>query len=134
MKQSAPVQGGFSCLKPIQFFLMIKAIKYALKGIAIATSTQRNMKYHALIALTAVCMGWYFKVESQDWFTIILCISLVFAAELFNTAIEFLVDLVSPNYNELAGKTKDVAAGAVLVISVGALACGMIIFIPHIFS
>ena len=65
---------------------------------------------------------------------VVLCFGLVLAAEGFNTAIERLVDLVSPDYHPIAGDVKDVAAGAVLICAIAAAIVGMIVFIPYIFG
>ncbi|MFD2144106.1 diacylglycerol kinase family protein [Mucilaginibacter antarcticus] len=63
-----------------------------------------------------------------EWMWIVACIAIVLMAELFNTALEFLVDLVSPEYNELAGHVKDIAAGAVVIAALFAVIEGLIIF------
>ncbi|MDA6987305.1 diacylglycerol kinase family protein, partial [Escherichia coli] len=66
------------------------------------------------------------------WTVVVLCFGVVIAAELFNTAIERLVDLVSPERHPVAGQVKDIAAGAVLVCAVAAAIIGLIIFIPYL--
>lgn len=70
----------------------------------------------------------FFGITRTEWIVIILCIGVVIAAELFNTAIEKLVDLVSPERHPIAGQVKDIAAGAVLVCAVAAAIIGIIIF------
>ena len=73
--------------------------------------------------------GIYFKISISDWCWLALSISIVWITESINTAIEKLVDLVSPEYNVLAGAIKDIAAGAVLIASIFAIAIGVLIFI-----
>jgi len=74
----------------------------------------------------------FFGITRTEWIVIILCIGVVIAAELFNTAIERLVDLVSPERHPIAGQVKDIAAGAVLVCAVAAAIIGIIIFLPYL--
>ncbi|MNR31144.1 Undecaprenol kinase [compost metagenome] len=77
--------------------------------------------------------GWHFEVSFLEWIALIVCISSVLAAELFNTAIEVLVNLVSPEFNPKAGLVKDIAAAAVLIVALMSLVVGLIIFVPKIF-
>ena len=74
------------------------------------------------------CLGFWLEVSLTDWCLLTLCISLVIAAEAFNTAVECVVDLVSPQRQELAGRAKDAAAGGVLLTSIGAAVIGAIVF------
>ena len=86
-----------------------------------------------LIAMTAVTLaGFVLGITRTEWTVVILCFGVVIAAELFNTAIERLVDLVSPERHPVAGQVKDIAAGAVLVCAVAAAIIGLIIFIPYL--
>lgn len=109
---------------------LIKSFGYALAGIGYTVKTQGNFRIHVLAILVVLLAGWYADLGRADWLWILLAIGLVLAAELLNTAVELLVDLVSPEYNEKAGRVKDIAAGAVLVAAVIAAAIGGIIFIP----
>ena len=109
----------------------LKSFSFALNGIKISLR-QRNMKIHVACALLVIALGFYFKITTTDWCILLLCIGVVIALEIINTAIEHVVDLVSPNYNEIAGKVKDLAAGAVLVFSIIALAVGVLVFWKYI--
>jgi diacylglycerol kinase len=109
---------------------LIKSFGYALAGIGYTVKTQMNFKIHLTAILAVLLTGWYFRLDSAEWLWIILAIGLVLVAELLNTAIELLVDLVSPGFNAQAGKVKDIAAGAVLVAAVIAVCIGAVIFIP----
>ena len=110
----------------------IRGFGYALNGIWHAAATQLNFRVHLVAALVAVYAGYALHISKDEWLWIILCIALVLIAELFNTAVEFLVDLVSPEYNKKAGLVKDMSAGAVLITAIGALAIGLIIFVPKL--
>jgi diacylglycerol kinase len=109
---------------------LIKSFGYALAGIGYTVKTQMNFKIHLTAIVAVLLTGWYFRLDSSEWLWIILAIGLVLVAELLNTAIELLVDLVSPGFNAQAGKVKDIAAGAVLVAAVIAVCIGAVIFIP----
>lgn len=111
---------------------LIRSFGYAFKGIGYAAKTQLNFRVHLVATLLAVFMGYALHIDANQWQWIILCITLVLMAELFNTAIEFLTDLVSPEYNELAGHVKDVSAGAVVIAAAFALITGIIIFLPKL--
>jgi diacylglycerol kinase len=110
----------------------IKSFSYAFKGIATLFSSQPNARIHAVALGIAVSFGFYFKIEKTEWLAITLIAALVLSAEAMNTAVEFVVDLVSPDYHPLAGKAKDVAAAAVLLAAFGAVIVGLIIFLPRI--
>ncbi len=80
------------------------------------------------MSLIVVSGGFYFKIENHEWLACIICIFVVFSAEMFNSAIENLTNIASPQQNPFAGKVKDLAAGAVLVSSVGAAIIGFYVF------
>jgi len=87
-----------------------------------------------LAAAAAIAMGFLLQISALEWMVIAIVIAGVFVSELFNSAIENLVDLCSPDYDEKAGRIKDMAAGAVLIAALGALATGLIIFIPKLLA
>jgi diacylglycerol kinase (ATP) len=110
----------------------IRGFGYALNGIWHAAATQLNFRVHLVTALVTVYAGYALHISINEWLWIILCITMVLVAELFNTAIEFLTDLVSPEYNKKAGLVKDMGAGAVLITAICALVIGFIIFVPKL--
>ena len=118
--------------KPFSIAERLKSFVYAFKGIKYSVSTQHNFQIHIALAIIAVLLGFLLKITALEWVSIIIVIGLVLAAEIFNTSIEELVNLVSPEKNKKAGITKDLAAGAVLILSVTALITGIIIFLPKI--
>ncbi len=113
-------------------FSLVRAFACAGCGLAFAFRSQRNMKIHAAVAVVAVALGAAVGLDGASWAAVILCIALVFAAECLNTALESVVDLVSPEYSELARRAKDCAAGAVLVCALAALAVAAAVFLPHL--
>jgi diacylglycerol kinase len=110
----------------------IESFGYAFKGIATLFKTQINARIHAVVLTLVVLAGLYFNIERTEWLVITLVAALVLSAEAMNTAVEFVVDLVSPDYHPLAGKAKDVAAAAVLLAAFGAIIVGLIIFLPKV--
>ena len=93
---------------------------------------ERNMQIHGAATILVVALGFYYHITSEEWTAVLLCIGLVLVLEILNTAIETLVDLVQPEYDPLAGKVKDIAAGAVLVGTIVAIAIGIIVFWKHV--
>jgi diacylglycerol kinase len=78
-------------------------------------------------------MSWYYHLNWVEWSIIILAIAIVWIAEMLNTALEYFADFVSPEYNYLVGKVKDIAAGAAFMASIASITIGLIIFLPKIF-
>ncbi len=111
-------------------FLM--SFYYAGQGILSAFKSEFNMKIHTLAMIFVVMGGFVFDVSLLEWCALVICIMVVISAEVFNTSIEIAINLISPDKNELAGRAKDLAAGAVLVTAIGALFVGIIIFLPKI--
>ncbi|MES2425608.1 MAG: diacylglycerol kinase family protein [Bacteroidota bacterium] len=110
----------------------IRGFGYAFNGLGYAAKTQLNFRVHLGASVLAVFMGYALHISVNEWQWVILCIALVLMAELFNTALELLVDLVSPEYNKTAGHVKDVSAGAVVVAALFALITGAIVFLPKL--
>jgi diacylglycerol kinase (ATP) len=96
--------------------------------------SQRNAWVHALATVVACVAGFVFGLSRSEWCWIVLAIVAVWTAEALNTALEFLTDLASPNFHPIAGKAKDVAAGAVLLAAVGSVIIGLIVFSPYFLS
>lgn len=107
---------------------------YAFQGIRDSFRSEYNFKFHVLAAFVALSLGFFLDISVGEWFCITLVISLVFAAELFNTAVESLANAVSLAPNRHIKKAKDAAAAAVLVLSIFALLCGAYIYLPKIFG
>lgn len=106
----------------------INGFFYALKGIGVAIKEQLNLKIHLLALVVVIVAGIFFDLVAIEWAVIFLTFGLVIATEMVNTAIEYLVDMVQPEFHPQAGKVKDVAAGAVLVAAIIAVAVAITIF------
>jgi diacylglycerol kinase (ATP) len=110
----------------------VRSFGYAFAGIAVLLRTQHNAWIHAAASLTVVATGLWLGLGSGEWCTVVLAMALVWSAEALNTAIELLADAVSPNPDPKVGRAKDVAAGGVLLASLGAAAVGLIVFVPRL--
>lgn len=110
----------------------ILSFGFAIQGLFTFFKTQHNAWIHLLAAIVVITAGFVLKVSHTEWCWLIISIGFVFAAEMFNTAIEFLTDIVSPQFHPIAKKVKDVAAGAVLIAALAAVAIGSIVFLPKI--
>lgn len=111
----------------------IKSFGYAFKGIASLLKREHNAWIHCIAIVVVTLAGLHFGITRTEWCIVCLCFGMVLAAEGFNTAIERLVDLVSPDFHPVAGDVKDVAAGAVLICAIVAAIIGLIIFIPYFY-
>lgn len=111
----------------------INSCKYAIQGIFSSFKTERNMKIHIFIMFLVIAFGIILKINKYEWIICVLCFAIVISGELFNTAIETVVDMVMPYKNDKAKIAKDISAGAVLTLAIGAAIVGVIIFVPKIF-
>ena len=116
------------------FKKQMKSFTFAWKGILTCAGHEQNITFHLLAAIAVIVAGFIFHITHIEWMVVMLCIGSVIAAELFNSAIERLVDLVSPERNRIAGEVKDIAAGAVLVTAIAAATVGLIVFLPYILA
>lgn len=118
-----PVKRGF-----------LPSLGYALTGLAHALRTQRNLRIQVALGVLALLGASVLGLGPLEWALLSAVITLVLTAELFNTALEAAVDVVEPDYHPRARVAKDVAAGAVLLTSIGALAVGAWLFLPRIWA
>ena len=114
-----------------KFFLTrLASFRHAFEGWGFALRTQPNAWIHAAISLGVIALGFWLQIPARDWAVLVLTITLVLAAELINTAIEAVLDLVSPDHHPLAKVGKDTAAGAVMLSAIGAVLIGILILGP----
>lgn len=107
---------------------VIDSFNYAIDGLLYCVRTQRNMRIHLAIAVLVLLAAGITKVSALEATVLLLAIAMVISAEMINTAIETVVDLIRSTYHPLAAIAKNVAAGAVLVASIIAAAIGYLIF------
>jgi diacylglycerol kinase len=110
------------------------SFRNAKGGLLLAFRTQRNLRIHFIAAGIAIAIAPFLQVSMVELLILLLTILIVLATELINTAIEFSVDLISPEFNHLAKKAKDVSAAAVLIAAIFAAIIGVLIFLPKAIS
>ncbi len=112
---------------------LFRSLSHAVKGILYTFRNERNFQVEIVAAgIVGLLMLWL-PLSSTENMVLILVIALVLAFELLNTAVERIMDILKPRVHPYARVVKDVTAGSVFVVSVGALIIGIIIFLPHFF-
>ncbi len=110
----------------------LKSVAHAVQGLAFMLRTQHNAWLHLAATIVVAALGLVFRIQPDDWRWLIVAIIMVWVAEAFNTAVEYVCDVVSPDYSEAVRRAKDIAAGAVLVCAAGAVVIGVITFWPYV--
>jgi diacylglycerol kinase len=111
----------------------IKSLGFAIQGILRFFKDENNARVHLLASVLVISFSLYLKISAGEWLWVLLCIALVWITEAINTAIEKIVDFISPEFNPKAGEIKDLAAGAVLFAAIFAFISALIIFLPKFF-
>lgn len=111
----------------------IKSVGFAFRGALLLIRTEASIKIQVALAILVTCAGFYFEISNTEWILQVLAISLVVGIEGANTAIEKLCDFIHPEFDKRIGFIKDVSAGAVMLVSIGAIIVGLIIYLPKIF-
>ena len=110
----------------------LKSANFAIEGILHGARTQRHLRYHFISAAVVLIMSYALGVTRLEFILLSLAVILVLSAEMLNSAVEAIVDLVSPDYTEKARIAKDIAAGAVFITAFGAAVLGYVIILPYI--
>ena len=108
---------------------VLAPFKVAMSGLVFTFRTQRHMRFHLYVVAVVLLLGMFVNLQMREMLVLLFTISLVVVAEMFNSAIEATVDLVSPTYNPMAKFAKDIAAGAVLVTTLIALVVGALLIL-----
>ena len=116
----------------MQILKMLFSFRHAFTGLRFLME-ENNARFHVFFAVIVLSVGFYLKLSAIEWAIIVAQIGLVLVVETLNTAIEKLCDFISPEYHQLIGKVKDLAAAAVLIMSIVAVIVGLIIFLPKLF-
>lgn len=109
----------------------LRSFRHALAGLRFVMRTQQNAWIHLAAAVLVISAGLLVGLSFFDWRWIVLVIALVWIAEIINTALEHLCDVVHPGLHNTVKAAKDVAAGAVLVASFAAAVIGLLVFLPY---
>lgn len=118
-------------------FSFFSSFGFAFSGIWQAVKREKNLKIHLLAAILVILTGIYFGITRFEWLVLVLIISLVLAAEIFNSAIEEICNLLKEKLNLDYNQTtfiRNFSAGAVLILALASIILGLIIFLPYLFS
>ena len=120
---------------PKESFLQnrIKSVGFAFRGALLLIRTEASIKIQVFLAIVVTTAGFYFEISNTEWIFQVLAVSMVMGLEGANTAIEKICDFMHPEFDARIGFIKDVSAGAVMLVSIGAVVIGLIIYIPKIF-
>ena len=118
--------------KKFSIIARVRSVNHAWRGLVILFKTSHNFWGHIFFAALSAYLGFVLNISSVEWTTIVIVIGLVLITEALNSAIEVDIDLTSPEQNQYARDTKDIAAGAVLISVIIAIIVGLIIFLPKI--
>lgn len=111
----------------------LRSATQAFRGVLHTWRTQGHLRFHVIVGILVMSIAWWCRVSRFEAMILVLAIAGVIGAEILNTAIEIVVDMVQPNFHPLAGMAKDVAAGAVLVAAIQSVVIGIIVFFPRLF-
>jgi diacylglycerol kinase (ATP) len=109
----------------------LRSFAFAFSGLKILLKTQHNSWIHLAVTGVVLAVGVFLRITAIEWCVLTLAMASVWITETLNTAIEFLTDLVSPEFHPIAGQVKDLAAAAVLISAMGAAIVGVIVFLPR---
>ena len=113
---------------------LIKSFGYAFKGIATLMRSERNAWIHVAVTIAVIAAGIILGLTRGEWIAVSIAIAMVLAGEAFNSAVEKVCDHATTECHPLIGDAKDLAAAGVLITAVGAVAVGLIIFVPKIWA
>lgn len=111
----------------------IKSVGFALRGALLLIRTEASIKVQVFIGLLMTAAGFFFEISNVEWILQIFAIAIVIGVEGMNTAVEKVADFIHPEFDHRIGFIKDIAAGAVMIVSIAAVVVGLIIYIPKIF-
>ncbi len=112
----------------------IASFRHALNGLGAAIRSEGNIRVHLLATIVVVALGFALGVSAAEWAALLGAMALVWMAELFNTALETLCDIVRPELSDKVKRVKDIAAAAVLLSAVAAAIIGGLVFLPYIYK
>jgi diacylglycerol kinase len=110
----------------------LKSFKSAFAGMGALLKSEHNARIHLIILIMVIVAGIILRISSLEWIVILFASGLVFVSECFNTAVEYLSNVISPEYNAKIKTAKDIAAAGVLISAVISIIIGIIVFLPKI--
>ncbi|MEI9966089.1 MAG: diacylglycerol kinase family protein [Candidatus Moraniibacteriota bacterium] len=113
---------------------IFKSFRNAFSGIFFTFRQERNFQIESLLGIAALLGAWYFDFSRLELGLVVIMTALVLALELFNTAIERTMDILKPTVHPYVKAVKDIVAGAVLIVALAAIALGILLYAPHLFT
>jgi diacylglycerol kinase len=113
---------------------LFKSYSYAVKGLFKTFREEQNLKIQTLASLVVLILGIYFSISRTEWIVLTLVVCLVLTAEITNSAVERITDVLKPRINTYVKEIKDIMAAAVLMSSIAAVIVGVIIFWPYVYK
>lgn len=113
---------------------LFKSFSYAFKGLFKTWREEQNLQIQTILSLIMIILGAYFKISLLEWALLVLIISLVLVAEIANSAVERITDVLRPRINSYVKEIKDIMAAGVLLSSLAAIIIGLIIFFPYLYK
>jgi diacylglycerol kinase len=117
---------------PIKLRRLLQSFKYAFKGIVYSFKEEQNIKIHFFIAVIVIFLAVYFRVSALEAAALVVVVALVVIAELVNTVLERVVDIIKPRMHPYAKNIKDMQAAVVLTATIASVVVGLIVFLPKI--
>lgn len=111
-----------------------RSFGHAIRGIFHILRTEQNLRIHVVAAIAVIVLSLYLRIGALELAAVLLAIGLVLTAEVINTVIEDLLDLIHPGQHPVVGRIKDALAGAVLIAAVIAATVGLLVFLPYLFA
>ena len=111
---------------------LYKSFIYAFRGLGKTLKEEQNLQIQSIVGLVVIILGWYFRIEVEEWLILIVVIGLVILMELVNSAVERITDVLKPRLDSYVKEIKDIMAAAVMLASVIAVTVGLIIFLPYL--
>lgn len=118
--------------EPAGWLSFLRGFRHAARGLRFLAQTQQNARIHLIVSLCVVAAGFVLSVSPLEWCALLFAMAIVMVTETLNTAVEGIVDMLSPAIHPQAGRIKDLAAAAVLLASVAAAIVGCVIFLPKL--
>ncbi len=114
----------------VNFRTLIKSFGYAFEGIRLGLSVDQNLRIHSIVGILAIIIALFLRIPKSEFFLVVLAVFFVWFAELVNTAIEEMTNLIVQEHRREAKIAKDVAAAAVLLSAVFACIIGLVVMLP----
>ena len=111
----------------------LKSFSYALDGLKVLFGEEHNARIHLVIAIITIIAGLTLKISLEEWLVVCILIGLIFAMEIINSVIENICDHISPEWNPIIKKVKDLMGAGVLITAIVSVICGIIIFVPKVY-